>query len=123
MKYIAILEKTVHWRLYEDEEILTKSISDWSEVTDEEYKLLCQYLPLDKYVMLERVDKDPDFIPNTVKAAINLAKKQKQQLEQQKLDAEKKKQERLLKKKAKDAEAEKKLLQQLKEKYESSKVY
>jgi len=91
MNYIAILEKTIRRPFYEDEEMLIKSISDWSEVTDEQYKLLCNYLPFDKYMIIKRVDKDPDFIPNTVKAAIELAKKQKEQLEQQKRDAEKKK--------------------------------
>lgn len=117
MPLIAIL-KSKRTDYYDDTSKIIESISEWTEVTTEELKLLKQYFTMHDYEIIERVDTKPEFVVNSVKKAVEHARLEKEKQDKLKEEAERKKQERLLKKKAKDEAAEKKLLVQLKTKYE-----
>ena len=92
---------------------IVDSITDWTEVTDEEYKLLVKFSSKYNWFVIERLDKKPEFILNTVKAALEEVQREEERQRVKKEEADKKKQERLLRKRTKDEAAEKKLLEQL----------
>jgi hypothetical protein len=119
MRQIAIFKPhLIHY--YEDYTALIESITEWSEVTDEEYKLLQQWVAKYDYTMIERVDKKPDFLPKTIAAAIAEAKALDDALKKQKEEAERKRQERALKKLAKDKRQKEELYARLKAELEGN---
>ena len=111
MRLIAICK--FKYSDYDNCDKIIESITDWTEVTEEDYNLLVSFSWKCDWAIIERLDKKPGFVLSTVKAAIEEARSAQERLEKDKQEAERKKQERLLKKKAKDEEAEKKLLQTL----------
>lgn len=112
MSEIAIIT-TKGLEYYDDYSKIVNSITDWSEVSDEDYKLLVRYSNKYDWEIIERLDKKPRFILSSVKAASEEVKLEEERQRLAKEEADRKKQERLLKKKAKDEVAEKKLLEQL----------
>lgn len=103
---------------YDDYTKIVDSITDWTEVTDEEYKLLVKFSSKYNWFVIERLDKKPGFVLSTVKAALEEARLEEEHQRIAKEEADKKKQQRLLKKKAKDEAAEKALLEELQRKYQ-----
>lgn len=118
-RLIAIVNfKDCYFNYGDDYEQVAQSISEWSEVTEEEFELLTTFSGKYTWKVIERLDKKPKFIPTTVKAAINEARAHQELVAKQKAEAEAKKLARELKRKAKTIEQEKKLLDELKLKYE-----
>lgn len=115
-KLIAII-KPYHIERYDDYSVLVESITDWSEVTDEEYALLCNWSNKYDYTVITRLDKQPDFLPKTISAALKEAKKEQEELEKKKQEEQKLKLERELKRKARNEKKERELLEALQEKY------
>lgn len=115
-RLIAIV-KPRHIKCYDDCSVFVESITDWSEVTDEEYKLLYSWSNKYDYTVITRLDKQPDFLPKTIAAALEEAKKEQEELEKQKQEAQKLKLERELKRKARNEKKERELLEALREKY------
>lgn len=113
MREIAIVTYRDKYVNYDDYERVVDSITDWTEVSEEDYKLLLSFSSKRNWTILERLDKKPGFVPNTVKAALEEVRLEEERQRIAKKEAERKKQERLLKKKAKDEAAEKKLLEEL----------
>lgn len=113
MRKIAIVTVKEQWNSYDDYCKVIESITEWSEVSEEDYELLVKFSYNHDWKVIERLDSDPTFIPRTVEAAIREAHLEAEKVEKQHQAADKKKQERLLKKRAKDEAAEKKLLEQL----------
>ena len=98
---------------YDDYTKVVDSITEWTEVSDEDYLLLCKASCRYNWNVLERLDKKHGFILSTVKSALEEVRKEEERQRVAKKEAEEKKQERLLKKKAKAEAAEKVLLEQL----------
>jgi hypothetical protein len=98
---------------YDDYTKIVDSITEWTEVSDEDYRLLYKFSERYNWNVLERLDKKPGFVLSTVEAALEEVRKEEEQARLAMAVAEEKKQERLLKKRAKDEAAEKKLLEQL----------
>ena len=115
-KLIAIV-KPKRIDCYDDYSVLVESITDWSEVTDEEYALLYNWSNKYDYTVITRLDKQPDFLPKTISAALEEAKKEQEYLEKQKQEAQKLKLERELKRRARNEKKERELLEALQEKY------
>lgn len=120
MREIAIITVKELWH-YDDYSRVVESITEWTEVSDEDYKLLVKFSSNYDWNVIERLDKKPSFVLNTVKAAIEEVRLAEEREKKVKEEADKKKQERLLKKRAKDEAAEKKLLEQLLAKHGESK--
>lgn len=121
MRKIAIITVKEQYSDYNYYDEVIESITEWSEVSEEDYNLLVKFSYGHDWRVIERLDSNPDFIPKTIEAAIKEVRLEAERVEKQRLEAEKKKQERLLKKKAKDEAAEKKLLEQLLAKHGESK--
>jgi septin family protein len=117
MPQIAIIKPKLYSDGYDDYTKIIDSISDWSEVSNEELKLLKSYCNNYDYEVIERVDTKPEFIIKTIQQALIEAKKHEEQRAKQKAEAEQKKLERALKKKAKDVAQELKLLAELQAKH------
>lgn len=121
MKKIAIITSKSIIADYDSgySDIVT-SISDWSEVSDEDYQLLRSWCGKNNsYSLLCREDVCENFIPRLVSEFTILAKAEKNQEEQEKIKREEAKQQRELKKRAKTEQAERKLLEALKQKFEA----
>lgn len=115
-KLIAIIKINDN-SYYNDYSHIIQSITDWSEVTYEDYQLLKTYCDQRSYTIIERIDVDQSALIKTVEQAKLLAKREAEEKQKQKELEEQKKQARLLKKKAKTEAEEKKLLEQLQQKY------
>jgi hypothetical protein len=115
-RLIAII-KSRYIERYDNYSVLVESITDWSEVTDEEYALLCNWSNKYDYTVITRLDKQPDFLPKTISAALKEAKKEQEELEKKKQEEQKLKLERELKRKARNEKKERELLEALQEKY------
>ena len=116
-RLIAIFKPKEVIRDYSYSDVLNDSITDWSEVTEDEYRILQAWATRHGYVVIERIDKTENFFPKTIASAIEEAKKEQEKIEQAEQLAKKKKLERELKRKAKAEQQEKELLEALKEKY------
>lgn len=98
--------------------IIASSITDWSEVSDEEYQLLTQYSWRGKFTIVERLDITKDFVGTTVQEYKEMAKKEKAREDKEEKDRLKKKKERAAAKAAKQAANEKALFEKLKAQFE-----
>lgn len=119
MYKVCIFEMVSHGHDYYGDEqlsIIASSVTEWQEVTQEEFVLLRQHLPAN-YRLVAFPQNQKDIVINTVKKGIEFARKKKEEEEKAKLEAERKKTERALKKKAKTEAEEKALLAKLNEKY------
>lgn len=122
MYKVCIFEMVSHGHdHYGDEQLsfIASSVTEWQEVTQEEFVLLRNHLP-DNYRLVSFPQNQKEIVIDTVKKGIEFARKQKEEAEKAKLEAERKKTERALKKKAKTEAEEKALLAKLSEKYGGS---
>ena len=114
MRKIAII-KTGSIPYYEDQSLVSQSISDWAEVTEEQFNILCRYVHTKELTIFEFFPTEK--IPFLVEEFMDLAKKEDEERIKQKEKAEKEKQERALKKQAKTEKQQRELLAQLQEKF------
>ena len=121
MKQIAILTTdTVVSNYGDDYATIAKSITEWSEVSEEDYKLLRSWCGRNNsYILVNREDVKPEFIPKLVSQFLVLANEERRKEEERKQKAEEVKIQREIKKKAKTETQEKKLLEELQKKYAS----
>lgn len=121
MRYIAIIKGK--WiDPYDDYSVkIIESITNWSEVSEEDYNLLNRWARNHDYIILERMDVKPDFIPKTIAACKEEARIYAEKQRMQREEAARKKLERELKRKAKNEEQERKLLEELERKYKADK--
>jgi ubiquinone biosynthesis protein COQ9 len=98
-------------------DIIVQSITDWVEISDEDYNLLRKYGLKDGYSLVVMPDNPKEIIKKTVMEHIETAKRSKARIEAEAKKREDRRKARELRKLAKTKEQEKKLLQQLKEKY------
>lgn len=117
MRKIAIIKskEILHW---DDFTKIADSITDWSEVSEEDFRLLQKasnrYTYSDKhFLIIERVNEEPNFILKTIEEYLIFEKNEEEKRLKQKEETERKKSERLLKKQAKDEVARKALFEQL----------
>lgn len=96
---------------------LIEHVTEWEEVTDEELKLLKRFTEKYNYVVVEQVEKQRSIIERGIKTVLEEIRIEQERQAELKRIAEQKKQAQLLKKRAKDAEAEKKLLAELLKKH------
>lgn len=124
MKEIAILTFHVEYTdCYDMRGDLCDAITDWSEVSDDEYDLLERYLYRlqrrnnGRYLLLERVDKElsetKSYLPQLISECLKLAEKDKKAAEAE----QKKKEEAKLKRDKKKQENERKKFEELKKKF------
>ena len=119
MRKIAII-KTRDFTSFYDSETVILSITDWSEVSEEDYKLLDNWSRKHDYLILERMDTNPDFLPKTIATCKKEAEVYAEKQRKAKEEADRKKLERELKKKARTEAQEKKLLEELERKYKGT---
>jgi hypothetical protein len=113
MKKIAILKynNQCYYHGDGDELWIANSISDWTEVSDEDYNILIQAQNTYTFRVIERPENEKEFIEKTVSHYIKVVKERNEKMKQQREIEDKKKREK--------AEArDKKKLEQLKAKYE-----
>ena len=91
MKKIAIIQYN-YQDFYNDDfyssKAVVESITDWTEVTDEEYKILkngMRHVNGKYYAVIERPENEPQFVKETVKSYLDKIKK----LEKARVDAQK----------------------------------
>jgi 3-methyladenine DNA glycosylase AlkD len=118
MRKIAII--TVHdgcFNSYDDYTRIVQSITDWAEVTDEEFFALQNASYRKQFTIIEQQIDQDEFIKRTVAEYLEeVAKEAAKEAERKEKEAAKRR-ERELKRKAKDAEAEKALLADLLKKH------
>ncbi len=107
---------------YESSQLIASSISDWDEVTDEQFDALSKELVYGEYRVIERLTDTAEFIENTVKAHLKRIEKQKKEAEKWQRDREQKANERKQKREAKRVEKEREEYEKLKQKFESEKA-
>ncbi len=99
---------------YSDSKQLIDSITDWAEVTEEEYNALRAYQYQGNYRVLERPVDTPDFILKTVESYKKHVAKLKQDEEAAKKKREEDAAARKIKKQAKDTQSKRAMLEKLK---------
>jgi hypothetical protein len=78
MKQVAIVFYTEH-SSYDDTELVASRMTEWAEVSDEDYSLLINHQWTGKqYRVITKPDNLEGFIVNTVKEAVEAARKQEQ---------------------------------------------
>ena len=97
---------------YDHDTVIT-SITEWTEVTDEEFRLLSGAKYEMGFAILEQPVDTPAFVAKTVKDYIVLVEKRKQKEEEEKRKQEEAALQRKIKKQAKDQESKLKLLKKL----------
>lgn len=119
MKKIAIISSSEVFDNYGDDyQLVAQSITDWSEVSDDDYSLLRSFCGNgNSYTLINREDVKETFIPRLVSEFTALAKVEKEKQELEKKKREEAKLNRELKKKAKTEEQERKLFESLKTKF------
>lgn len=122
MKQVAILSGDRQYYNYQDDyQLLGLSLSDWSEVSNEDYQLLKSWCGRDNsYTLITREDVNSKFVPRLISEFTMLAHAEKEKQEREKQKREEAKLNRELKKKAKTEADEKKLLETLRSKYKES---
>lgn len=110
---VAIITFSDCRNYYEDYSRIVNDITDWVEITEEEYKLLCRQIDSSRYVVVCQPKDQYKFIKLTVAKAIEIAKQREEEEKERKKEAEEKKRQRELKKKAKTEAEEKALLEAL----------
>lgn len=117
MNEVAIINMNSHGS-YENDYIIINSITDWSVVSDEDLAILRKAVSFRYDLMLiERKDRNDQFIPNLIAEYIKEEKIKQEKLEQERAERERKRTEAALKRKAKTEAKEKQLLAKLLEKH------
>ena len=114
MRKIAIV-KTGYGGTYNAYTKVIESITDWKEVTEEDFNLLSRYASRKDMVVLEFFATEK--IPSLIEEFVVIAKKDEAELDKQKALAEKARRERAMKKRAKTEKQERELLVQLQQKF------
>ena len=99
--------------------LIASRITDWQEISEEEFLLLQKanrHKP--EFMIIEKPDNQAQFIENTVSEVLQRIKKEQEQEEERKKEAEQKKLAAKLKKQAKDEAARKALYEKLKSEFE-----
>lgn len=116
-KKIAILKE---YNFYDDEYCrkLIESISDWTEVSDDEYNSLVRWQVKGDYTVITRLDSD-EFIKKSVQDYLKWAEAEEKRKSVEAENRARKREEKERQKLAKAEEAEKKLFKELSKKYAS----
>jgi hypothetical protein len=115
-KIAIITSKELGYNRYGDDysnDMVISSITDWAEVTDEEYRDLCQATAYLNFHILEQPTDIKEFIPNTINEWKKKVKAEVARREAERKLREEKALERKHKKDLKDKESKKKLLEKL----------
>jgi sorbitol-specific phosphotransferase system component IIBC len=113
---IAILKtKDVYYNYGDDRETIATSITDWSEVTHEEYVALCNMGARKNFLVLERPIDEPAFIAQTVADYIKMMKDEAEKEAERKKAAEEAALARKIKKEAKTKQQKLEMLKKLQE--------
>lgn len=116
MPHIAIITGREIQYGYDDTGAIINSITEWTEVTDEELRVLRLASNKKNFTVLVRVDT-PEFIRKTVADYIADAKAEKQKQEEAKAKKEAALLARRYKAQLKDQEAKRKLYQELQQEF------
>jgi len=100
-------------RYGDDYGVVINSITDWAEVTDQEFQDLCQASAYLNFHIIEQPTDINEFIPNTINEWKKKAQAEKEKREREQKARDQKALERKHKKQLKDVESKKKLLEQL----------
>lgn len=105
---------------YGRELLIASRITEWEEVTDEEYHILTRNQTRGKkrYMVISAPENTREFIEHTVKEVLDRLRKEQQEEENRKKAAEQKKLEAKAKRLAKDEAARKALYEKLKSEFE-----
>jgi hypothetical protein len=114
---VAIIVTSERYHDYDNYDRIINSITDWSEVTEDEYKTLVQASHVSGFRVLERPSDERAFIENTVASYLEAAQEAKKRSEREKAEREAATLQRRLKKEAKTKEQRLKLLQELKQEF------
>lgn len=121
MKKIAIITFVDTYKNYQDDydcDKIVDSITEWSEVTQEDYDILVKEENRSRnFFVIERLDADQKFIPKTVAEYLKQAKAEAEKKLKAEQAAKEKKLAAELKKKAKTEALELDLLRKLQEKH------
>lgn len=117
MRKIAIIFTTESYGSDDDIRRVVESITDWTEVSEDDFKVLQNESWRGKFQVLERPLNDGEFVKKTVADHIKAAKQEKERQAAEKAVREQKALERKHKKELKDKESKLKLLKQLQEEF------
>ena len=121
MKKIAIITFVDTYKNYQDDydcDKIVDSITEWSEVTQEDYDILVKEEARSRnFFVIERLDADPKFIQKTVAEYLKQAKAEAEKKLKAEQAAKEKKLAAELKKRAKTEADEIELLRKLQEKH------
>jgi hypothetical protein len=120
MRKIAIILTSSRYDDYDNYHMIINSITDWQEVSEEDYRLLDSFSYVKDFTILEQPIAPKDYIGNTIAEFRELARKQKEEDDARILAEEKKKQARAEKKILKEAETRKALFEKLQAEFGSS---
>ena len=115
MRKIAIVLSRKVFDSYDDEyRIIADSITDWQEISDEDYALLHNYRHYKDFMIIEQPINTAEFVAKTVDAFKALAKKQAKEEAERIATEAAKKQERAERRAAKKLGDKRKMLELLK---------
>lgn len=120
---IAIL-KTREFTNYSDYdcylvEKIMETITDWTEVSDEDFKILVDFSTRKGFVVLEQPVDTKTFVAKTVEEYLTFVKAEKRRQEEEKKKREEAKLKRKSKKEFLDSKSKKELYEQLKAEFEN----
>jgi hypothetical protein len=121
MKKIAIIKyHDVCPDYYDTNLVIANSITEWSEVTDEQYNLLreAQRLGSETFVIIERPTNEREVIDNSIAGYLKWAEQEQQRRQAERQQREQAAIARRIKKEAKTQAEQLKLYQQLKAQFE-----
>lgn len=83
MPKVALLEYSVDWD-YEYSRKVIDNLTEWTEISDEDLRILHKYIPHSRWIVLVRPDHQEEIIVKTVADGIKLAKKEQEASEARK---------------------------------------
>lgn len=113
-KIAIITTQDVYYNYGDDHETLVKSITDWEEVSDEDFRMLQQASYKLNFFILEQPTDTKAFIAKTISDYKELVKKEAAKAAEEKRKREERAQQRKFQKELKDKESKKALLEKLK---------
>lgn len=113
-KIAIITTQDVYHNYGDDHETLVKSITDWEEVSDEDFRMLQQASYKLNFFILEQPTDTKAFIAKTISDYKELVKKEAAKAAEEKRKREERAQQRKFQKELKDKESKKALLEKLK---------
>lgn len=113
-KIAIITTQDVYYNYGDDHETLVKSITDWEEVSDEDFRMLQQASYKFNFFILEQPTDTKAFIAKTISDYKELVKQEAAKAAEEKRKREERAQQRKFQKELKDKESKKALLEKLK---------